>query len=90
MSHVVKAWNDMRIAYQVRYSVQGEAVFMLEQEPDKPVELATERGRFQEMEYVLQEVFGLTEEQCREVIRNGGVTEKDIENEQLCKEHSNG
>ena len=75
MTKVQNAWENMRIAYQIRYARMCKKV--------KENEFNTDNhGALMEMSYVLIEVFGLTSKQVEEVERNGGLTDADIETEQ--------
>lgn len=74
MTKVQNAWENMRIAYQIRYARMCKKV--------KENKFNTDNhGALMEMSYVLIEVFGLTSKQVEEVERNGGLTDADIETE---------
>lgn len=74
MTKVQNAWENMRIAYQIRYARMCKKV--------KENEFNTDNhGSLMEMSYVLIEVFGLTSKQVEEVEKNGGLTDVDIETE---------
>lgn len=71
MNAVQKAWDKMRIAYQIRYARMYKKVRDDEFNTDN-------HGALVEMNYVLTEVFGLTDKQVQE-IGNNGLTNADIE-----------
>lgn len=74
MTKAQNAWENMRIAYQIRYARMCKKV--------KENEFNTDNhGSLMEMSYVLIEVFGLTSKQVEEVEKNGGLTDVDIETE---------
>lgn len=74
MTIVQNAWENMRIAYQIRYSRMCKKL--------KENEFNTDNhGALMEMSYVLIEVFGLTSKQIEEIERNDGLTNADIEAE---------
>lgn len=73
MTKVQNAWENMRIAYQIRYARMCKKV--------KDEFNTDNHGALMEMSYVLIEVFGLTSKQVEEVERNGGLTDADIETE---------
>lgn len=65
-------WKKMRIAYQFRYARMYKKV--------KKNEINTDNhGALLEMSYVLILVFGLTDKQVKEIERNDGLTDADIE-----------
>lgn len=72
MNAVQEEWEKMRIAYQFRYARMYKKV--------KENEINTDNhGALLEMSYVLILVFGLTDKQVKEIERNGGLTDADIE-----------
>ena len=72
MNAVQEEWEKMRIAYQIRYARMYKKV--------KDNEFNTDNhGALLEMSYVLIEVFGLTDKQVKEVERNDGLTNADLE-----------
>ena len=76
MTIVQNAWENMRIAYQIRYSRMYKKL--------KENEFNTDNhGALMEMSYVLIEVFGLTSKQVEEIEKNGGLTDADIESNNL-------
>lgn len=74
MNAVQEEWEKMRIAYQIRYARMYKKVRDNEFNTDN-------HGALLEMSYVLIEVFGLTSQQVEEVEKNGGLTNKDLEEE---------
>lgn len=71
MNPIQNEWKKMRIKYQIRYAK------MCEKAKD---EFNTDNhGALLEMSYVLITIFGLTPKQVEEVERNGGLTNKDME-----------
>lgn len=76
MTKVQNAWKNMRIDYQIRYARMYRKV--------KENEFNTDNhGALMEMNYVLIEVFGLTSKQVEEIEKNGGLTDADIESDNL-------
>lgn len=72
MNAVQKEWEKMRIAYQIRYARMYKKV--------KENEINTDNhGALLEMSYVLITIFGLTKKQVKQVERNDGLTDEDIE-----------
>ena len=72
MNVVQEEWEKMRIAYQIRYARMYKKV--------KENEINTDNhGPLLEMSYVLIRVFGLTDKQVKEIERNDGLTDADIE-----------
>lgn len=74
MNAVQEEWEKMRIAYQIRYARMYKKVRDNKFNTDN-------HGALLEMSYVLIEVFGLTSQQVEEVEKNGGLTNKDLEEE---------
>lgn len=72
MNAVQEEWEKMRIAYQIRYARMYKKVRDNEFNTDN-------HGALLEMNYVLIEVFGLTDKQMQEIERNDGLTNADIE-----------
>lgn len=72
MNAVQEEWEKMRIAYQIRYARMYKKV--------KENEINTDNhGALLEMSYVLITIFGLTKKQVKQVERNDGLTDEDIE-----------
>ena len=71
MNLVQNVWENMRIAYQNRY------VKMYSKAKDGFN--TDDHGALLEMSYVLTEVFGLTPGQIKEIERNNGLTNNDLE-----------
>lgn len=72
MNAVEEEWEKMRIAYQIRYARMYKKV--------KENEINTDNhGALLEMSYVLITIFGLTKKQVKQVERNDGLTDEDIE-----------
>ena len=72
MNAVQEEWEKMRIAYQLRYARMYKKV--------KENEINTDNhGALLEMSYVLITIFGLTKKQVKQVERNDGLTDEDIE-----------
>lgn len=71
MNPIQNEWKKMRIKYQIRYAK------MFKKAKD---EFNTDNhGALLEMSYVLITIFRLTPKQVEEVERNGGLTNKDME-----------
>lgn len=74
MNAVQGEWQKMRIAYQIRYARMYKKV--------KENKINTDNhGALLEMSYVLTTVFGLTDKQIKQIERNDGLTNVDIEAE---------
>lgn len=72
MNAVQEEWEKMRITYQIRYARMYKKV--------KENEINTDNhGALLEMSYVLITIFGLTKKQVKQVERNDGLTDEDIE-----------
>ena len=72
MNAVQEEWEKMRIAYQIRYARMYKKV--------KENEINTDNhGALLEMSYVLITIFELTKKQVKQVERNDGLTDEDIE-----------
>lgn len=72
MTTVQKAWEEMRMNYQKRYSDMYRKVKKDERNTDN-------HGALIEMCYVLISVFGLTVKQVEEIEKNGGFTNADFD-----------
>lgn len=71
-SNILKAWNEERIRYQIRYAKSCA-------EYHKYPENLDNKGHMHEQCYVLLNVFGLSEKQIGEVEKEGGFTYDDID-----------
>lgn len=74
MNAVQEEWKKMRIAYQIRYAKMYKKVTDNEFNTDN-------HGALLEMSYVLIAVFGLTDKQVREIERNDGLMNADLESD---------
>lgn len=71
MSNILSTWKIERINYQRRYA---NHVLIYDKNPNDE----TNRGAMLEASYVLINIFGLTEEQVKEVERNQGFIDNDL------------
>lgn len=69
---IVEVWKKQRLEYQQRYAKNCKRFNESQSEYD--------RGHLLESSWVLIEVFGLTCKEVDEVEKNGGFTNKDLEN----------
>ena len=72
MNAIQEEWEKMKIAYQIRYARMYKKVRENEINTDN-------HGALLEMSYVLITVFGLTDKQVKEVEKNDGFTNVDID-----------
>lgn len=71
-SSIVSIWNAERINYQRRYA---NMIIRDDENPDDQ----NNKGAINEAGYVLINIFGLTPKQVREVERNQGFTNEDLD-----------
>ena len=71
MNAIQQEWENMRIAYQIRYARMYKKVRENEINTDN-------HGSLLEMSYVLITVFGLTSKQIQEIEKNDGLTDQDL------------
>lgn len=69
---VIKAWEDERRRYQKRY-------YEFYRKYKKNTLDMTNRGHMEETSYVLINIFGLTSKQVVQIEKNGGYTNKDLD-----------
>ena len=70
-SNILKAWNEERIRYQIRYA---KTCIEYHEDPEN----LDIKGHMHEQRWVLINVFGLSAKQVEEVEREDGFTTEDI------------
>lgn len=85
MSDIKLAWEKTRIEYQKRYYAYYVHYKALEEKENKGSNKASKasveysRGHLLEASYALINIFGLTDKEIRELEKNGGFTNDDID-----------
>ena len=79
MNQEYKSNNKNRLDYQQRYVKVSERYYKSLSEPFNEFSQGRFKGKVLEMQWVLRNIFGLSERQIYEVERNQGFTNDDIE-----------
>lgn len=79
MNEIKFAWEKTRIEYQKRYYAHLKSLEEKENNGSNKASVEYSRGHLLEASYALINIFGLTDKEIRELEKNGGFTNDDID-----------
>lgn len=79
MNEIKLAWEKTRIEYQKRYYAHLKSLEEKENNGTNKASVEYSRGHLLEASYALINIFGLTDKEIRELEKNGGFTNDDID-----------
>lgn len=79
MNEIKFAWEKTRIEYQKRYYAHLKSLEEKENNGSNKASVEYSRGHLLEASYAIINIFGLTDKEIRELEKNGGFTNDDID-----------